>query len=469
LLILPVVRAIEIRPATYIKLTAYDAYIGFASTLYADRIEVYANLLRFYGARMGTGLNMTGFLSLRGGNLTVNQFYLNARLNLTLNLTTTGIIMLCYNLTPNFNVYDSAYSLAIPVVEIRNWTVKVARDGYAASFNTTTYNLTLTIPATGLHVITLSPSLPDGSACEYGSDCTGGYCVHEICRSTPTYCGDRYCDVALGEDWWSCWADCFFRYVPPKIEVPEIEVITTIGQVNITIPNMAANETVDIPIERVEGLATRKISLTAINYLSNVKLYIRRLDKLPTEIARLEDVVYHLFNIDKVNVEDKDVEKVVIGFEVSRQWIDDNRINVTTVVLERWNGTDWLRLPTTQVDEDEDYVFFEAKSDTLSIFAITAQPIPVPVKECPPCPPCSEWSVCIEGQQTRICWECGIATNYTCQKYTESRACEVPLPIPWLFIVILLVVTLTLLIIYFYRRTKYDEWTRLYEKWKRSH
>jgi hypothetical protein len=37
-------------------------------------------------------------------------------------------------------------------------------------------------------------------------ECTGGHCVHSICRSTTTYCGDTYCDT--GEYCDVCIADC---------------------------------------------------------------------------------------------------------------------------------------------------------------------------------------------------------------------------------------------------------------------
>lgn len=41
----------------------------------------------------------------------------------------------------------------------------------------------------------------------------------------------------------------------------------------------------------------------------------------------------------------------------------------------------------------------------------------------PPCPPCTEWSECIEGVQTRTCY-----APPECTPYPESRACELPAP-----------------------------------------
>ncbi len=49
-------------------------------------------------------------------------------------------------------------------------------------------------------------SLADGSSCSNNSECSGGYCVHSVCRSSSTYCGDGYCDS--GETCSTCSQDC---------------------------------------------------------------------------------------------------------------------------------------------------------------------------------------------------------------------------------------------------------------------
>jgi len=46
----------------------------------------------------------------------------------------------------------------------------------------------------------------DGESCTFNWQCSGGYCVHGICRSSSTYCGDGYCDT--GEDCSNCEVDC---------------------------------------------------------------------------------------------------------------------------------------------------------------------------------------------------------------------------------------------------------------------
>ena len=47
-------------------------------------------------------------------------------------------------------------------------------------------------------------------ACSYDSKCASNYCVHNVCRATRPYCGDRYCDYK--EDCSSCPSDCGCGY-----------------------------------------------------------------------------------------------------------------------------------------------------------------------------------------------------------------------------------------------------------------
>lgn len=48
---------------------------------------------------------------------------------------------------------------------------------------------------------------PDGSKCTFTTECTGGYCVWGICRSSSSYCGDNHCDSGL-ESCFYCPTDC---------------------------------------------------------------------------------------------------------------------------------------------------------------------------------------------------------------------------------------------------------------------
>ncbi|UGV40655.1 PGF-pre-PGF domain-containing protein [Methanococcoides orientis] len=69
----------------------------------------------------------------------------------------------------------------------------------------------------------------------------------------------------------------------------------------------------------------------------------------------------------------------VIGFRVSKSWIVENDIDETTITLCRNHDGKWTQLSTTILNEDMEYIYFEATTPGFSPFAIvgSAQQIEV--------------------------------------------------------------------------------------------
>jgi len=55
-------------------------------------------------------------------------------------------------------------------------------------------------------IMSFTVKAADGSSCTANVECLGGHCVHSICRSASSYCGDGYCES--GETCSSCSSDC---------------------------------------------------------------------------------------------------------------------------------------------------------------------------------------------------------------------------------------------------------------------
>lgn len=68
-----------------------------------------------------------------------------------------------------------------------------------------------------LYNVTINYLSSDGSFCSLATECLGNYCVHGVCRSSSTHCGDAFCDE--GE---ICSEDCGgeFPPTPPGLECP---------------------------------------------------------------------------------------------------------------------------------------------------------------------------------------------------------------------------------------------------------
>jgi PGF-pre-PGF domain-containing protein len=214
-------------------------------------------------------------------------------------------------------------------------------------------------------------------------------------------------------------------------EVVETKVNVTRGKASITIPIIAAGKQAVVNITKIEDMAVTQITISVKNSVNNIKIVITKLaDKPASVVHEITGKVYHYIEINKTNIKDVDINKMKIKFKVEKTWITTNNINESTIALNRYeNG--WTKLPTVKQSEDTEYVYFEAESSSMSIFAITGEAKAAAPMQCPTCPQPTEWSTCTNNQQTRTNYRCSAETNYQCQSYTETKSCavtEIPKP-----------------------------------------
>lgn len=121
------------------------------------------------------------------------------------------------------------------------------------------------------------------------------------------------------------------------------------------------------------GLDFTEIRITVKNQANQVSITVTKLGSRPaTAEKELEGNVYQYVNIKRSNLEDEEIERSIIRFRVSKAWISGNRISKGTVVLNRYK-TEWAKLPTVLLEEDADYVYYEAETRGFSVFAITGE------------------------------------------------------------------------------------------------
>ena len=119
-------------------------------------------------------------------------------------------------------------------------------------------------------------------------------------------------------------------------------------------------------VEFIQFTASRnwgKISAT-IEYLHDTSALV---DKEP------EGTVYRNLNIwvGKSGFSDSDnIKDCVIGFKVSRQWLEENDIDEGSIRLLHYSEGEWEKLDTKLTDESDEYLHFEAGTPGFSPFAI---------------------------------------------------------------------------------------------------
>jgi S-layer protein (TIGR01567 family) len=88
------------------------------------------------------------------------------------------------------------------------------------------------------------------------------------------------------------------------------------------------------------------------------------------------DEVYKFFNIWVGNggfASSENIENPVIGFRVEKAWLPDKKIDQSSIALNRYSNKTWEQLPASLLSEDEEYLYFTAKTPGFSPFAITGK------------------------------------------------------------------------------------------------
>ncbi|WMW21084.1 PGF-pre-PGF domain-containing protein [Methanolobus mangrovi] len=127
------------------------------------------------------------------------------------------------------------------------------------------------------------------------------------------------------------------------------------------------NENNDIDYVRYNSLKNAGKISTTIEILKNTSTFAD---------SPVSGLIYRNMNIwvGKTGyATEGNVKDPVIGFRVSKKWIENNDIDPATIALNRYNEENWEMLDTKQNDPDDNYLYFEASTQGFSPFAITAQ------------------------------------------------------------------------------------------------
>jgi len=86
--------------------------------------------------------------------------------------------------------------------------------------------------------------------------------------------------------------------------------------------------------------------------------------------------IYKSFNVWVGNsgyATSKNIENSVICFKVEKAWMQKNRTDSSSIVLNRYNDGKWEQLPVSILKEDNEFTYFTAETTGFSSFAITGK------------------------------------------------------------------------------------------------
>ena len=88
------------------------------------------------------------------------------------------------------------------------------------------------------------------------------------------------------------------------------------------------------------------------------------------------DTVYKYINIWVGNsgfATSSNIENSVVYFKVEQSWLQNNKVDKTSITLNRYSDSKWEQLPTSLSGEDGSYLYFTSKTPGFSPFAITGK------------------------------------------------------------------------------------------------
>jgi len=293
-----------------------------------------------------------GTVAINGNSSTNGEIitaYVNgvATLNSTVGEYTSGYYISDVPCSNGQSVYFKYYDIVAYPTNVTNQT--------CSQGTRTELNLTIT-------------KLANGQSCTDAHSCSGGYCNSGLCASSPPTTTTTSPGGGGGA------------------------TTTTIATTTTTLPTTTT--TTIPPVKETETISTMQANTTGTfnyttvpitevkvdvkNTVNNVQVEITQTSTAPATVAiSAPGYTYAYLTVTKTNIADADISKVKITFKVEKSWVTANNIDTATIALNRYVDGSWVSLPTVKVNEDANYIYFEAESPGLSVFAVSAQKIPV--------------------------------------------------------------------------------------------
>ncbi len=205
------------------------------------------------------------------------------------------------------------------------------------------------------------------------SGCSGGYCVHSLCRSATTYCGDGYCDS--GESSSSCSADCGAASTSTGGGGSGAAAVAAVEE-KVTVDSVKSDTPTKFDVTKTSNLAVDEVEITTKTVATSVSVTVKESSKpadAPAPIEATVGSVYKYVDITLANVSTSILSSAKIKFKVTKSWITDNKIDKNTVKLNRLVGASWTSLATTLVSDGTTDIAYEADTPGFSTFVITGE------------------------------------------------------------------------------------------------
>ncbi len=311
----------------------------------------------------------TGFLNYTYVDVTA-PIINSTKVNLSIVYNTDGsITLLWHNDThedvSTYNIYRKTINITVPV----NSTIKVASninlltwtDSSMKNSNTNYYYVLTAVDKVGnenLSAITNAVNLSTLDDCtnSYGAfgsfgSCSSGKMEHS--RERTCYLNDGTTEETEEK---ACSSSV-------SAETPVISSATILSEMNPGVPSIV---TIDNP-----SIGLYEASISVVESLQNIKITFLVVNTIPENIPSQteNEQIFKYIEINMSSNKDK-VNEGNLKFKIEKSWLTQNNIDKNNVRLSRFT-TKWDELSTSIINEDNDYVYFQAITPGFSYFKIS--------------------------------------------------------------------------------------------------
>ncbi|WP_292465926.1 PGF-pre-PGF domain-containing protein [Methanolobus sp.] len=109
-----------------------------------------------------------------------------------------------------------------------------------------------------------------------------------------------------------------------------------------------------------------------------VVMKVQVLSSTPEGISTPSGNFDQLMSIDvgsQGTISSHNADNILIRFKVSREWIRENNIDVSTIRMTRYHDGQWNDLPTQNENEDDEFLYFVAETPGFSIFSVAGDEV----------------------------------------------------------------------------------------------
>ncbi len=121
-------------------------------------------------------------------------------------------------------------------------------------------------------------------------------------------------------------------------------------------------------VVKVGKAFVKQIEVKVKNTVKNVIVEVKQLKELPKSVPKPPGLVYAYVEINVSS--GSNVEEGVITFNVSKKWLMEKGIDKNEIVLMKYINGRWITLETKVISEDNNYVYYQAKTPSFSVYAI---------------------------------------------------------------------------------------------------